>query len=83
MRVGTDDTLARINDYANDVEMQVRDALLHGLSWVDAFRLQGPANAGPTLYLVLDTNVLIDNLQVIRASSEDVDNGKSTYKPLV
>ncbi|KIP12905.1 hypothetical protein PHLGIDRAFT_61049, partial [Phlebiopsis gigantea 11061_1 CR5-6] len=47
-------TLARINDYANDVEML-------------------PANVGATLYLILDTNVLIDNLKVIRAFSEDVE----------
>ncbi|EKM59192.1 uncharacterized protein PHACADRAFT_157472 [Phanerochaete carnosa HHB-10118-sp] len=51
-----DDTLARITNAANDVEMLE------------------PVDAGPTLYLVLDTNVLIDNLNVIRSFSEDLDH---------
>ena len=37
-------------------------------------RVQEPAYAGVALYLVLDTNVLIDNAKAIRCFSEDVDN---------
>ena len=37
-------------------------------------RAQEPVNAGPKLYLVLDTNVLIDNLNTIRCFSEDLDH---------
>ncbi|GJE84169.1 hypothetical protein PsYK624_002450 [Phanerochaete sordida] len=49
------------------------DTLARITSAANDVEMLEPANAGPTLYLVLDTNVLIDNLNVVRAFSEDLD----------
>lgn len=58
----------------NDDSVQLRDDTLARItSAANDVEMLEPANAGPTLYLVLDTNVLIDNLNVIRAFSEDLD----------
>jgi rRNA-processing protein FCF1 len=72
-----DDTLTKISSFANDVEMQV---CLYAsfrpfiLIQTHTINVQEPVNAAPTLYLVLDTNVLIDNLDTIRRFSDDLDN---------
>lgn len=81
-----DDTLVKISDIANDVEMLVRRRAEAASSPSPDVSMhpQDAAEADPEMkYLVLDTNVLIHNLDVLRCFSEDLERLAAPMKIVV